>query len=114
MIGEGSEAVSLFQVEQTLTEAAHEIHNLRRQNEIMHGKLEVLDLVAALLNAPANYGARPMSPDLVFSIERMRDGIKAQREAETVAAAEKAAAASAEVEISPPPFPKARKPSNDF
>lgn len=60
---------------ETLKECEHEILRLRRSNEILAAKVEVMDLFAQTLNtkpAERNYAA---SPDVVFQIAKRLEGL---------------------------------------
>lgn len=55
----------------TLREAAHEIRALRRTNEILAAKVEVIDVFrAALLGAPQ---AGVVAPDVAWALDRMAE-----------------------------------------
>lgn len=56
-----------------LREAANEIKNLRRQNELMSARLDVFDSMMAVLHTPIATKSQGMSPDLVWKIEKYLD-----------------------------------------
>lgn len=58
---------------QMLREAANEIKNLRRQNELMSARLDVFDSMMAVLHTPIATKSQGMSPDLVWKIEKYLD-----------------------------------------
>jgi hypothetical protein len=58
---------------QMLREAAMEIKNLRRQNELMAARLDVFDSMMAVLHTPIAMKSQGMSPDLVWEIEKYLD-----------------------------------------
>ena len=54
----------------TLREAQHEIQALRRRNEILAAKVEVMDSFMQVLHtAPAQH-SQTFAPDIVFGIEK--------------------------------------------
>ena len=56
-----------------LREAANEIKNFRRQNELMSARLDVFDSMMAVLHTPIATKSQGMSPDLVWKIEKYLD-----------------------------------------
>jgi hypothetical protein len=60
----------MTQEQQMLQEAASEIRNLRRQNELMAAKLDMFDKCMLLLHTPPTYPSQGMSPDLVWQIDK--------------------------------------------
>lgn len=58
---------------QMLREAANEIKNLRRHNELMSARLEVFDSMMAVLHTPIATKSQGVSPDLVWEIEKYLD-----------------------------------------
>lgn len=55
---------------ETLREAQHEIQQLRRRNEILAAKVEVMDSFMQVLHtAPAQH-SQTFAPDIVFGIEK--------------------------------------------
>lgn len=60
----------------TLREAVHEIRALRRTNEILAAKVEVIDVFrAVLLGAPRTGG---MAPDVAWALDRMAEHEEAE------------------------------------
>jgi hypothetical protein len=57
-------------VEIVLLDAAAEIKMLRRQNEILSAKMEVMDLFACVLHTQPAYRPQTASPCVVQAIER--------------------------------------------
>lgn len=53
-----------------LQQAAEELRQLRKQNEIMSARLEMFDKCMLLLHTPPSYQNQGMSPDLVWEIEK--------------------------------------------
>lgn len=51
-----------------LNDALHEIRTLRRQNEILHAQMGVVEVFAAALGLKRNEGG--MAPDVAFQLER--------------------------------------------
>ena len=54
----------------TLASAKHEIIALRRQNEILRAKVEVMDLFAVVLHTKPAYPDQCASVDVVWEIEQ--------------------------------------------
>jgi hypothetical protein len=64
---------------QILTEATHEIHRLRRQNEILNAKVEVMELFACVLHtSPAQHG-NCMAVDIAWQMEKEAERLKAEQ-----------------------------------
>lgn len=55
---------------ETLTAAVAEIRSLRRQNEILSAKVEMIDLFACVLATRPAESQRGMSPDVAWEIEK--------------------------------------------
>ncbi len=53
---------------QLMLRAADEIDDLRRRNEIMNAKLEMVDLFALVLNTRPNYPSMGATEDLAISL----------------------------------------------
>ena len=53
-----------------LNDAKHEIISLRRENEILRAKVEVMDLFACVLHTTAASRSQGMSVDIVYDIEK--------------------------------------------
>ena len=55
-----------------LLEAAHEIHRLRRENELLRAKQEMIDLFACVLHTkPANHIGNGVGPDIAYQLEKV-------------------------------------------
>lgn len=64
--------MNIDQTINVLQEAKHEISQLRRQNEILSAKVEVMNLFATVLHTqPAYPGGQCMSVDIKHSIEQL-------------------------------------------
>lgn len=50
-----------------LLDASHEIKQLRRANELLHAKVEVIDIFACAMGMKRESGA---SPDVVWAIDK--------------------------------------------
>lgn len=60
----------------TLRECEHEIISLRRHNEILSAKVEVMDLFAQVLNTePAKRRYASTTPDVLFNIVKRLEGL---------------------------------------
>ncbi len=55
---------------QILNEAKHEITSLRRQNEILRAKVEVMDLFACVLHTQPASREQGMSVDIAWQLEK--------------------------------------------
>lgn len=55
---------------ETLTSAIAEIRSLRRHNEILSAKVEMIDLFAQVLNTRAAERSHGGSPDIAWEIEK--------------------------------------------
>lgn len=58
-----------------LNDARHEILALRRDNEILRAKVEVMDLFALVLNTTPNYRSQGMSEDVAWKLQKEIDSI---------------------------------------
>jgi len=56
-------------LEQTLHEAKQTILQLRRTNEILSAKVEVMNLFATVLHTQPAYNSQSMSPDVCWEID---------------------------------------------
>lgn len=69
-------------MEDLLLHACDEIRQLRRQNEILSAKVEVMELFGLVFRTQPNYGERGMTEDIVWkmeqTIEQIRRDIKAK------------------------------------
>lgn len=63
----------------TMQLAAEEIRQLRRENEILGAKVEVMELFGLTLRTQPNYGGRGMSEDVVWKIERTLEAFEKDR-----------------------------------
>ena len=61
----------MTELEELLRNAAHEIRDLRRRNEVLSAKVEMIDLFACVLHTQAAL-RRPqgMSPDIAWALEK--------------------------------------------
>lgn len=55
---------------QTLREAQHEINSLRRRNEILAAKVEVMDSFMCVLHTSPAVHTQCASPDVVYRMEK--------------------------------------------
>jgi len=55
---------------QILNEAKHEITSLRRQNEILRAKVEVMDLFACVLHTQPAQHVQGMCVDIAWQLEK--------------------------------------------
>lgn len=62
----------------TLQRAIHEIRDLRRTNEILSAKVEVMELFALVLNTKPNYPTQGMSEDIAWRMQKRVDEIDAE------------------------------------
>lgn len=66
--------------ENMLAGAMYEIRDLRRRNEILGAKVEMIDLFACVLNTQPAHLSRGASIDIAWQIEKRLAEIKAERE----------------------------------
>lgn len=59
----------------TLRECEHEILGLRRQNELLRAKVEVMDLFAQVLNTKPAERCQSAAPDVIFQIVKRLEGM---------------------------------------
>ena len=64
-----------------LTDAAAEIKMLRRQNEILGAKVEMIDFFAMVLHTKPAERTECASPDVVWQIERYLSEVKEDKPA---------------------------------
>lgn len=62
-----------------LTDAAQEIRQLRRRNEILEAKVEVFDSMMLLLTTAPNLRPMTASPDVVYKLEQHRARLEAAK-----------------------------------
>lgn len=62
----------------TLTEAALEIKNLRKSNELMAARLDVFDSMVSIFKATPSSNGYGMAPDVLFDIDRMIEKKKSE------------------------------------
>lgn len=62
----------------TLQRAINEIRDLRRTNEILSAKVEVMELFALVLNTKPNYPTQGMSEDIAWRMQKRVDEIDAE------------------------------------
>lgn len=62
-------------MKQLLIEARQEILTLRRTNEILGAKVEMIDLFALVLNTRPNYPSQGTSADVAWKLQREIDSI---------------------------------------
>lgn len=60
----------------TLLSAIHEIQDLRRRNEILSAKVEVMDLFALVFTTKPNYPTHGMSEDIAWRMQKRVDEIE--------------------------------------
>lgn len=65
---------------QILIEAKHEITTLRRQNEILRAKVEVMDLFACVLHTQPATREQAMCVDIVYELEKESKRLKDEDE----------------------------------
>lgn len=70
-----------------LQSAMHEIAGLRRQNEILQAKVEVMDLFACVLHTTAASRTQGMSVDVAWQLQKAIDEIDAAEKAKPQAGA---------------------------
>ncbi len=57
-------------MKELLTHAMHEIRDLRRRNEILSAKVEMIDLFACVLHTSAATRSQGAAPDVAWALER--------------------------------------------
>ncbi len=60
-----------------LTNAVFEIRDLRRRNEILSAKVEMIDLFACVLHTQAAHRNEGASPDVAWALEKEINRLKA-------------------------------------
>lgn len=76
------------ETERLLRMAALEIKQLRRANEVLGAKVEMIDLFAMVLHTKPAYQGGGMSEDIVWAIERKLEGAPEVPEPEVAVPAE--------------------------
>jgi sulfate adenylyltransferase subunit 1 (EFTu-like GTPase family) len=61
-----------------LNDSRHEILALRRENEILRAKVEVMDLFALVLNTTPNYRSQGMAIDVAWRLQKEIDALNAR------------------------------------
>ncbi len=69
-----------------LKEAAYEIRDLRRRNEILSAKVEVMDLFAMVLNTEPARRGQGMSSDVAWQLDKAATEIEEKEKLEKPAA----------------------------
>lgn len=62
-----------------LVEAKHEILNLRRENEILRAKVEVMELFACVLQTQPARNSQGGSPDVAWGLQKQIDAIEVEK-----------------------------------
>ena len=60
----------MTELEELLTNAMHEIRDLRRRNEVLGAKVEMIDLFACVLHTQAAANPQGYSPDVAFALQK--------------------------------------------
>lgn len=63
-------------LEQLLLNAADEIQQLRRRNEVLNAKVDTMNLFATVLNTQPAYSPEGASPDIAWILLRKAEEIK--------------------------------------
>lgn len=63
----------------TMQMAAAEIRQLRRINEVLTAKVEVMELFGLVFRTQPNYGSQGMAEDVVWKIERSIEAFDRER-----------------------------------
>lgn len=58
------------ELKELLTNAMHEIRDLRRHNEILGAKVEMIDLFACVLHTQAASRSQGASPDVAWALQK--------------------------------------------
>jgi hypothetical protein len=67
-------------LEHLLTGAMHEIRDLRRRNEILSAKVEMIDLFAFVLHTEPKYPSISMSEDVAWKLQMKLDELRLEEE----------------------------------
>jgi hypothetical protein len=86
-----------------LTDAMHEIRDLRRRNEILSAKVEVMDLFACVLHTTAAIRSQGAAPDVAWALQKEIDEMSRPSAQESVLPARGIPG--------PPPPPRSPAPS---
>lgn len=62
-----------------LNEAKHEINSLRRRNEILSAKVEVMELFACVLHTQPATREQPMCVDIAWQLEQEASRLKSEQ-----------------------------------
>ncbi len=63
-----------------MQQAAHEIRELRRQNELLHARVETMDLFALVLNTRPAYPSSCASQDIAHVLDKIAADMKTSPE----------------------------------
>lgn len=74
-------------MQELLLNAKSEIMMLRRENEILRAKVEVMDLFAVVLHTEPARSGRGVAPDVAWALQKESDRIEAERQATPAVAA---------------------------
>ena len=66
----------MTELEHLLTNAMYEIHALRRRNEILSAKVEMIDLFACVLHTQPASSPQGASPDVAWALQKKLDELK--------------------------------------
>jgi hypothetical protein len=61
-----------------LATAMHEIRDLRRRNEILAAKVEMIDLFACVLNTQPARHSQGMAPDVAWALQKKMEELIAE------------------------------------
>jgi hypothetical protein len=62
-----------------LQRAIYEIQDLRRRNEVLSAKVEMIDLFSLVLNTKPNYPSQAASEDIAWAMQRRVDVLNASK-----------------------------------
>ncbi len=71
--------MNLHEQKHLLIAASSEIQQLRRDNEILGAKVEVMELFGLVLRTQPNYGSRGASEDIVWRMQRQIEEIDGEQ-----------------------------------
>lgn len=66
----------MTQLEELLLNAKHEIDDLRRRNEILNAKVEVMELFACVLHTEPARRSQGAAPDVAWALQKKIDEIR--------------------------------------